>query len=456
MKKIFLIFLLAGISKAGAQPLYFTEKELLGVITRFHPVARQATIDIDRASAGILAARGGFDPLFNSEASRKVFGGTAYYDYRSAEVSIPTWYGIELYAGQERISGARLNPEKTTGSVMYLGISVQPLQNLLMDKRRAVLLQAKNMQLLSEVQQRMVLNDLLKEGLYAYWDWWQQYHILQIVNDALQNSINRFELVKAASLLGERPAIDTVEAYTQVQFFEIKRSEAVLQLYRARLELTAFLWTGEGSPAVLPENVMPGIQVPATSFELQEILFLAESHPELAQYDYRLRNLQIEKRLTFQALLPDLKIRYNQAGYDLRKTIDGPWFQNNYRFGINLSIPLRLSEARGNYQRTKLGIERTLLDQKQKQLEVLNKVRQYYQENQQVLAQLNIQEQLLVNITVLQRGEEIKFRNGESSLFLLNARELKRIETEQKLQELKAKAQKTGVALKWSAGLLGL
>ncbi len=455
MKKIILILLLAGVVEAGAQQQYFTEKEMLGVITRFHPVALQATIDIERAEAGLLAARGGFDPLLKGETSRKVFGGTDYYNYRSAELSIPTWYGIELYAGQERISGARLNPEKTTGSVMYMGISVQPLQNLLMDKRRATLLQAKNMQLLSEVQQRIMLNNLLKDGLHAYWDWWQQYHILQIVNNALENAIKRFDLVKSASLLGERPAIDTLEAYTQVQSFGIKRSEAVQELYRARLELTAFLWTKEGAQALLPENVIPAGEDIGGAVELQEVLTLAANHPELAQYDFRLRNLEIEKKYAFQALLPDLKIRYNQSGYDLRKTIDGPWFRNNYRFGIDLAIPLRLSEARGNYQRTKLGIERTILDQKQKQLEVLNKVRLYYQENMQVLTQLSIQEQLLVNVTALQRGEEIKFRNGESSLFLLNARELKRIETEQKLQELKAKAKKAEVALRWAAGILG-
>jgi len=46
-----------------------------------------------------------------------------------------------------------------------------------------------------------------------------------------------------------------------------------------------------------------------------------------------------------------------------------------------------------------------------------------------------------------------RFFNGESSLFLINARELKTIETKQKLIELKSKNRKALVSLKWSAGL---
>ena len=56
----------------------------------------------------------------------------------------------------------------------------------------------------------------------------------------------------------------------------------------------------------------------------------------------------------------------------------------------------------------------------------------------------------------LQKGEETRFVNGESTLFLLNAREQKTIESEQKLVELKAKVQKAAVNVKWAAGVLAL
>ncbi|MGZ5287489.1 MAG: hypothetical protein ACXWB9_09910, partial [Flavisolibacter sp.] len=154
MKLIILLLLLLGALGTAAQEKYFTEDELVSVISKFHPVARQAALGVDIARAGVLSARGGFDPRFTRETARKESGGVNYYDHTTNDISIPAWYGIDLYAGTEKITGLRLNPEKTGGSITYMGISVQPLQNLLMDKRRAVLLQARNMHSLSEVQQR--------------------------------------------------------------------------------------------------------------------------------------------------------------------------------------------------------------------------------------------------------------------------------------------------------------
>ena len=59
-----------------------------------------------------------------------------------------------------------------------------------------------------------------------------------------------------------------------------------------------------------------------------------------------------------------------------------------------------------------------------------------------------------MNYAALQRGEETRFSAGESSLFLVNARENKTLEAFQKLQELKAKFFKAGIGIQWAAGTL--
>lgn len=451
-----LLLLSAGMLCAKAQQNHFTEDELISVIVKFHPVAKQAAIDVKIAKADILSSRGGFDPTLRSETARKEFGGTTYYSHQANEINIPTWYGIDLYAGTEKITGSRVNPEATSGSITYVGFSIQPLQNLLMDKRRAALIQAKNFHLLSEVQRRVVINDLLQEALYTYWDWWEKYHVQQVVTAALSNAEKRFALVKTAFQLGDRPAIDTIEAYTQVQSFQIKLSEAYQNLVRANLQLSTFLWTDTGGQIDLPIDVAPQQYKERKALALADVLAFSSSHPELIQYDYKLKRLQIDKRLAFQSLLPEVKLKYNQTGYDLSKTVNAPWFNNNYRFGVSFSVPLRFSEGRGEYQKAKLSIESTRLDQTNKQVELYTKVKQYYTEWQQTETQLNLQNSLLVNTTALQKGEETRFNNGESSLFLLNAREQKTIEAEQKVVELKAKAQKASVGVRWSAGILAL
>ena len=80
-------------------------------------------------------------------------------------------------------------------------------------------------------------------------------------------------------------------------------------------------------------------------------------------------------------------------------------------------------------------------------------MKQNYTDWTQLALQLDMQQKLVVNIIALQRGEETRFANGESSLFLINSREMKTIETQQKLIELQAKKSKSIVKLKWAAGL---
>lgn len=437
-----------------AQQKVFTEESLVSVIMKFHPVARQAANDVKIAKAGIVSARGGFDPKLVADAGRKEFGGITYYDHRAGELQVPTWYGIDLYAGAEEIGGSRVNPEETSGPVSYIGFSIQPLQNLLMDKRRAALLQARNFHQLSEMQRQIAVNDLLKEALYTYWDWWQKHHVHQTVKAALQNAEKRMALVRVAVELGDRPAIDTLEARTQVQAFQLMLSEAWQEVVKASLELSAYLWTEDGYQAELPPGVTPQEYEGVRSFDLAALLSQAGAHPELAQYEYKLKGLQVEKRLAFQSLLPDVKIRYNQTGYDLSKTLSAPWFSNYYRYGISLSIPLRLSEGRGEYQKAKLKMENTRLERAGKQVALYTKLKQYHVEWQQAVTQVSLQERLLSNMKDLQRGEETRFANGESSLFMINAREQKTIEAGQKLIGLKAKTRQTGIAVRWAAGIL--
>jgi outer membrane protein TolC len=68
--------------------------------------------------------------------------------------------------------------------------------------------------------------------------------------------------------------------------------------------------------------------------------------------------------------------------------------------------------------------------------------------------QIDIQEKAYKNYLALQRGEEIRFQTGESSLFLINARENKTLEALQKLQELRTKYLVAANEIQWAAGLL--
>ena len=160
--------------------------------------------------------------------------------------------------------------------------------------------------------------------------------------------------------------------------------------------------------------------------------------------------------MKFQSLLPTVYVKYNQLNksHDLSKSFNSPWLQNNYRLGLAVSVPLRFSEGRGEYREAKLKIEQLKLEQQNKQTLLQTKLRQAYNEWKAVREQIALQQNAVRSYAALQRGEEIKFSNGESSLFLVNARELKTLEGQQKLIDLQSKEQKALAATLWAAGAL--
>ncbi|HEU4902553.1 MAG TPA: TolC family protein, partial [Flavisolibacter sp.] len=217
-------------------------EEFLGLVKLYHPVARQAALGVEIAKAEVTAARGAFDPRLENSISRKEVGGLLYYDHQVSELKVPTWYGVDVVAGIESLTGQRTSTPDTKGNSSYLGLSVPVAKGLLLDRRRADLQQAKIFQALSVQEQRAVVNDLLYDAAKAYWNWWQQYEVQVLFRQAIRNAEDRFRLVKAAFRIGERPAIDTVEALAQLQSFQLREQEILLEVTNAQLGVTVFLW----------------------------------------------------------------------------------------------------------------------------------------------------------------------------------------------------------------------
>lgn len=437
--------------------------QVLEIVRQYHPIAKQADIFVEKAKADVLIARGMFDPTIQNEASQKTFDGIDYYNYNRPSVSIPTWFGVELTAGLEYLSGSRTDPVETRGESSYIGISIPLAKNLLMDKRRAALQSAKIFRTASQAEKRNMLNNLLLDATTSYWNWVKQYQVYRIMEEAVTVNEKRLAMVKMAYRLGDRPAIDTTEALAQLQQFELQKSQAWLEFQNTGLELSLYLWAANSTPYNLPEGIVPADELAAMDIstlllpELNALLETARNnHPELLIYNFKLGVLGIEKKLKFQELLPNVNFRYNQLGrgYDVLKTATGPLFENNFQYGLTLGIPLRLSQGRGEYKKAMLKITETKLQQNQKMLQVENKIKSYFNELLALQSQVSLQEKAWKNYLALLRGEEARFRAGESSLFLINARENKTLESLQKLQELKAKYFITENKLKWAAGSL--
>ncbi len=465
MKHLFVIIIsifFLQLAKAADSLKLLSPNIFLQLVKKYHPVAKIAGIQQDKANTTLLGAKGAFDPILQSSAGNKTFDGINYYQTNTTLLTIPTWYGIEVNAGVEYLAGSRTDPTETSGKTSFTGISVPIAKNLLIDKRRAALLQAKIMVNASEQEQHSMLNDLMYDAADAYWQWAQAYYIYKTYATVIAINKKRTQLVITAFKLGERPAIDTIEAVAQLQNFEYLQNEALLNWQNTTQRLSTFLWLDNNNPYELPKDIFPDKKVEdlfdAVIFPEQEKLIAdaITTHPELKLYQFKLKGLGIEKKLKFQELLPKADIKYNYLGkgFDFISATGKPLFDNNYRFGISFSVPLRFSQGRSDYKMAKLKITETALQKNLKEITVIAKVKNYYNDLVNYKMQVALLQKNYANYLQLQRAEETRYVNGESSLFLINSRENKTLETLLKLTETTIKYNKTFYALQWAAGQL--
>ncbi|MEP7317176.1 MAG: TolC family protein, partial [Panacibacter sp.] len=346
------------------------------------------------------------------------------------------------------------------GNTSYLGIEVPLAKGLLMDKRRAALQQAKIFRNQSEQERLQVINNLLFDAYNAYWQWAGSYELYAVYTKYLQLSSERFRLVNIAYKNGDRAAMDTLEAFTQIQNFEMLQADALMKINDASLELSNYLWQENDSAYQLPKQYVPDTVQFAVSLApqpLEQIVTQAAvENPALRNYNYKLDALEVERKLKFQSLLPQINAKANllNKDYNVLKGVDAAFIQNNYKWGIDFKMPLFLREGRGDCRASKLKIAETNYALNAKRWEVENKIRSYYNQATQLQNQLQLAQSAYNNYGSLLRQEELKFRNGESALFMVNTRENKVIETAQKLIELRIKYQKAYYAVLWAAGLL--
>jgi outer membrane protein TolC len=435
----------------------------MDIVRQYHPVVKQYTLQVQRAKAAVASSRGAFDPAFYTNTERKTFDSKLYYSYINPELKIPTWYGIEVKAGAEDIVGDNRDPQTTFGQSSYLGVTVPLAKNLLMDARRAALQQSKIFVKQSQAEQLNAVNDLLFNAYEVYWNWTREYELYRVLSNAVKINEDRLKLVRIGWQQGDRAAIDTTEALAQLQSFLYQQSDAYMRWTNARLELSNFCWLNNSQPYSLPTMVTPDNSLYLKAVTnmplpvLENVLVSARlQHPKLKIYDLKLDVLEVERKLKFQSLLPSLNLSGNllNKGYNVAKGADLAFYQNNYKFGINVGMPLFLRQARGDYRQTKLKISETNLLFDQSRLQIENKVRMYFNELTALQQQVGIYEEMYKNYLRLFRGEEERFRTGESSLFLVNTRENKALETLQKLIELRAKFYKSTYGVQWAAGQL--
>ena len=460
---LLLLFLLISHCSMAADSLQiFTLPELYEHIHRHHPVARQAELLPQQARQEVRMARGALDPHLNSYFDQKEFKSQEYYSRWNSLVKIPLWFGADLKMGYEQNSGQYLDPENRTpaNGQTYAGISLPLGQGWLIDQRRATIRQAQALTQAAEAEKIKMLNKLLLEAAKDYWEWAFAYQRLLLYTQAYDLALVRYKGVLERAAQGDLAAIDTVEARIEVTNRQLLQQQAHTDYQNGRLLLSNYLWQDGQTPVELVPAATPllpdALHRPVTPDSLQQlVLFARRQHPELLKLQAKARQLTVERRLAADKFKPKLMVDYNFLRSDFIfpvESFSGNNFSNNYKLGLSFQYPLLLRAERGKFQLAKLKLADNALALQQTAREVETSLHIAYNELSLLESQIQTQEQLARQAETLRNGEQTRFENGESSLFLINTREMNLVNYRLKLWELKIKYAKTHATLYWAAG----
>ena len=428
LRNFAVFFLTLGfVSVGNAQESLSYEKYLMWVQLN-HPTAKQGELTLELGKQELRMARGGFDPLMFANQDEKTFKDTDYYRKREAGILLPTMAGVELKGLLEQNTGTFLNSENAVpqSGLVTLGASVNLGQGLLIDKRRAALRQAQIYMESTKQEQILILNELYLSATTAYWDWAKSYADLTIFQEGLDLAEFRFEGIKTSFLQGDLPAIDTVEAYTQVLNRTIRLQNAENAFFAKTQEVNVFLWDEFENPMFLNLESIPEV-LENELYEILEINVLRArlpAHPEIRLMDFDIDFLEVERRWKLEQLKPVVKLNYNFLSETIQGIEPSPFFENNYKFGVTLSTPLFLRKERGSLGITKAKINMTGYKRDLTYQKLVADLEKQYNHFLVLNRQLVTFESNIGGLERLLEGERIKFDLGESSLFLINAREV--------------------------------
>lgn len=426
-----------------------------------HPVVRQAQLLDERARAEVLAAKGGvYDPTVSAAWSRKVFSGTEYYDYVDAALKVPTPVGIDLKLGYEQASGAYINPDRRTPSsgLFVAGVTIPVGRGLVTDSRRNALAQAKALGTLAAAERQGAVNKLLYSATREYAAWFEAWRRRAIIREGVALARFRLEAVTRRYDDGDAAAIDTVEAGLEYQRRLVTQLEADNDWYLATQAINAYLWDAQSTPVDLVPGVVPSVHglepealdTTAVSGWLSRAML---QHPELTRALARLRQEQANRRFYGQDLLPELEVE----AAALRTGAGGigagwPEVGENYKLGAFASTPLLLMKGRGRLDASKAKAESAELEAALVRRDVRLAVLVAVNEVLTVERILALQAEAVRQARFLRDGEQRRFENSESTLFLVNQRDRLLLDEQLKLVAFEAKYVKARAALALALG----
>jgi len=422
---------------ASVEANTLTLQEVETSVDKHFPRIQAAKLEIQKAQAEYLSAKGGFDPTFRSRVLASPLG--PYQNvYNTNEIEVPvTDTGTDIFAGYRLGRGrfAFYDQGKLTYPYGELnaGIKFPLLRDNKIDERRARIRHG-------EINISIKNEDLILERLettrsasLAYWDWVSEGEKLKIQRKMLNLAIKRKSFIEQRYRAGDGPHIDIVENDQAIARRETHVENQLRLFQRASFFLSLYYRDERGNPLTPNQQMLPSAFTVSGDHEKikpigkKKIFNLAQHHPMMRRIGEQRENIFVDLSLARNEKKPVLNNRVFVA-QDFGPSEFGangiaPLNKFSIYYELNFEYPIFQRLARGMIKQAERSLDQ--LDAEQKLHFDQIKIGINDAINQLMIAKnvVNVSAREVRLAKKVEKAEVVRFDHGDSTLFLVNQRE---------------------------------
>ena len=406
-----------------------TAEAVLAASARAVPTILEARSQRAAVVAQRLAAEGGFDRTLSQGMRQWVLGDYNGFDADLKLTQPLATLGGDLTAAYRISDGSfpRYETERQTlgGGELSLGLTIPLLQDRTLDDRRFARQDATLAIAEADASLLQTQLDVQHDALVAYWRWVAAGRKLAIFDTLLAIAEERDQAFRAQSAVGDIAEIAVVENQQNL----LKRRQLARRAARdftlAATDLSFFLRDEGGAMKIVDANALPPAFPPIAETEAKlapaRLSAIIEATPTLQALAQKAQRLRLKRNLAQNDLRPELDFSLKLAK-DLGqgpRTLNG----NDVITGFEFSLPLQRRKARGAQEEAEAALQAVTYRQA-RETDALRLATLRLQETVAAAADFAaLADQEAAAAETLEAAEWVKFREGASSFFILNARE---------------------------------
>lgn len=378
-----------------------------------------------------LAAEGGFDTTMKMLTRWSVAG---LYENQNYDVSIeqPTGlWGATFFGGWRRGTGKYpvYEGKSMTASDGEFrgGVSVPLWRNGPIDRRRASLAQAELGKIIAGHEYDAALLEVRRVTSHRYWDWVLAGARRAVAQELLSVAERRDMGIRERAAAGDIAPIDTTDNQRSILERKERLIAADRMLEQSAIQLSLYYRDPDSEPRMplkeqlpegFPEPKYPELTDPHIAIEKARHL-----RPELNRLEKQLRQAEIEREWASNQQAPALDISLMGA-QDLGTSTSNLVNREEVYAGISIELPLQRRVAKGRTQIASANVQRLTLDYRLFSDRIAAEVKDAISAIKAAEQRITVVRQQQKAASQLAEGERSRFELGDSTLFLVDTREL--------------------------------